>query len=70
MGFYDRTPWYYDLVKKENKKCIIFPKNNFYLKKKIMDKLEKVHIKYSGYLFDNFYVVIFNYEGDDSLFLV
>ena len=70
MGFYDRTPWYYDLVKKENKKCFIFPENNLNLKEKLINRLNKMKIKYLIYSFNNFYIVIFNYEGDDSLFLI
>jgi hypothetical protein len=70
MGFYDRTPWYYDLVKKENEKCFIFPKNDLNLEEKLINRLNKMKIKYLRYSANNFFIVTFNYKGDDSLFLI
>ncbi len=69
MGFYDRTPNYYQKVKNQENKCFIIPTKLYSFYDKLVMRLEKMKIKFRKYEIAGYYVIVFNYDKDDFIFL-
>lgn len=70
MGFYDRTPHYYKKVKNTQDKCFVISQDLSHVYNMLGMRIEKTKVKFEEYRIAGYYVVVFKYEGDDSIFLI
>ncbi|MGC9070317.1 MAG: hypothetical protein ACP5IO_03300 [Elusimicrobiales bacterium] len=70
MGFYDRTPHYYQNLKNSKDKCFIIPFNLSYVYDILVMRLKKMKVGFKEYKVADNYIIMFRYEGDDSVFLI